>query len=149
MGLRAAKNCCVTVMIGLLLLVNLAGQNTSPSFLIVAHPETPVDKINRWDLSAIFLGKKTIWDGEEKVYPCMLREDQMEMREFIAAIHFKTVGQYRAYWKKRLFSGGGTVPKTFKRTKSLVDYVADRQGAIGVIPAQRVTAGVKVVELEW
>ena len=64
-----------------------------------------------------------------------MRYDESETFEliFIEEILRKRVSQYRAYWKRRLFSGGGTVPRTFEKTTALVEFVAENPGAIGVV----------------
>jgi ABC-type phosphate transport system substrate-binding protein len=57
------------------------------------------------------------------------------------------VRQYRAYWKKRLFSGQGTAPKTFTSSRQVVDYVARTPGAVGVVERGAVNDRVKLIEL--
>ena len=59
----------------------------------------------------------------------------------------KTVRQYRAYWKRRLFSGQGTAPKTFTSSRQVANFVADNPGAIGVVDASFDDNRVKVVDL--
>lgn len=114
--------------IALLLLPVLAGGST-----IVVNSEVDAGKLNADTLEMIFLGKKTLWDSGQRVTPALLNEDSDVSKQFLETILGKSVSQYRAYWKRRLFSGGGTVPKTFRTTNELIEFVARTPGAIGVV----------------
>jgi hypothetical protein len=60
----------------------------------------------------------------------------------------KTVRQFRAYWKRHLFSGQGTAPKTFASSKQVADFVAANPGAIGILDGTYSDDRVKFIELK-
>ncbi|MFC1585924.1 hypothetical protein ACFL5V_10290 [Fibrobacterota bacterium] len=117
------------------------------SYMVIVNSENIIEHITRNELVVIYLGKKTLWENEIRIIPAMLYERKKPMREFIEAELHKTLGQYRAYWKRRLFSGGGTVPRTFRTAKELMNFVARKPGAIGIVPAgTELIEGVKAVD---
>ena len=142
------------LLVGLLLLhsTSIAGEKSGASgevYKIIVNRENPVEQMSREDLARIYLGKKTLWDSEIRIMPAMLREREKATQIFIKAVVRKRVAQYRAYWKRRLFSGGGAVPKTFLTSGGVVKFVSEHPGAVGVVAAS-VTEGeetVKVIEI--
>ena len=77
------------------------------SVRIVVNTEGTPASITREDLARIFLGKKTLWDSDNRIVPCMLEESTPTGEAFLDEVLHKNVSQYRAYWKRLLFSGGG------------------------------------------
>ena len=60
----------------------------------------------------------------------------------------KSVSQYRAYWKRLLFSGGGSAPRTFRTSAQVIDFVTRQPGAIGVVESSAADAArVKVLDV--
>jgi hypothetical protein len=43
-------------------------------------------------------------------------------RDFLRDVLGKSLSQYRAYWKRRLFSGGGTVPKAIQTSEEVLAF---------------------------
>ena len=66
---------------------------------------------------------------------------------FLSGTLKKSVSQFRAYWKRLLFSGGGAVPKVFRNHDQLLDFVARQPGAIGIVEASAVDDRVRVLEI--
>ncbi len=122
-------------------------KSAESSYVVIVNVDNQITAISQKDLALIFLGKKTLWENETRIVPVMMREKQRPMRNFVEVVLNKSISQYRAYWKRRLFSGGGTIPKTFKTHKSLIDYVSNKPGAIGIIPKKSAPEGVKVIKI--
>jgi hypothetical protein len=80
--------------------------------------------------------------------PAMLDEEAPHMQPFLDQVLKKSVDQYRAYWKRLLFSGGGTAPTTFRTSRQVLDFVAKNPGAIGVVEPTAEDDRVKVVDVE-
>lgn len=117
-------------------------------FAVVVPAKSPLARIGEDDLSRIFLGKKTLWEESgTRIQPAMLEEDLPAAQGFLEGPLKKSVSQYRAYWKRLLFSGGGTAPRTFRASEQVIDFVARQPGGIGVVEAAAVDARVKVLEL--
>jgi ABC-type phosphate transport system substrate-binding protein len=115
---------------------------------IIGNSEGIAPRLTREDLARIFLGKKTLWDSGARIMPAMLDEETGPMQPFVEGVLKKSVEQYRAYWKRLLFSGGGTAPRTFRNSAQVLEFVAKNPGAIGVVESSAADDRVKVVDVE-
>lgn len=118
------------------------------SVTVVANPEVELSEIDQAELARIFLGKRTMWESGTRILPCMPNEKSPLTEGFLKQNLRKTVRQYRAYWKRRLFSGQGTAPKTFSNDRQVLDYVADNPGAIGVVASGAGDGRVKTLTIQ-
>ena len=134
----------------LLLVVGLfaarAGQAQTATRVIVS-PDVEVTSVTRAEIARIYLGKKTFWDSGARIELSLLDEESPLTESFLEENLKKTVRQFRAYWKRHLFSGQGTAPKTFATSKQVADFVAANPGAIGVVDAAYTDDRVKLIEL--
>lgn len=122
-------------------------QGVDRSLRVIVSKENKVASLSTDDLNRIFLGKKTLWESGTRIVPAMPEEESPAGETFLAGTLKKSVSQFRAYWKRLLFSGGGAVPKVFRSSSQLIDFVARQPGAIGVVEAQAVDDRVKVIEI--
>lgn len=127
--------------------VSLSGAAAQETVKIIVNPEVDLSNLSQAELARIYLGKKTLWDSGSRIAPSLLNEKSPLTKEFLEANVRKTVRQYRAYWKRHLFSGKGTAPKTFGSSSQVANYVAQNPGGIGVVDAGFEDDRVKVVEL--
>ncbi len=141
----------LAIRFALAVLVTLApvtGAADKAGFSIVVNTESKLTKISDDDLARVFLGKKTLWeDSGTRVQPALLEEELPVAQSFLEGALKKSVSQYRAYWKRLLFSGGGSAPRTFKNSAQVIEFVARQPGAIGVVGAGAADARVRVVEV--
>ena len=124
------------------------GASTQGAVRIIVHPEVAVSSLSQAEIARIYLGKKTFWESGARISPSLLDEESPLTESFIEGNLKKTVRQYRAYWKRYLFSGQGTAPKTFASSKQVADFVAANPGAVGVVDAGYSDDRVKVVEVQ-
>lgn len=99
---------------------------------IIVNAQSGPTTLTAEELESVFLGKKTLWGSGVKVLPALPQEESVPAKEFIETMLNKTVAQYQGYWKRRLFSGGGTVPRAFATNAEIVDFVGKNPGAIAV-----------------
>lgn len=126
---------------------SVLAQGVDRSLRVVVNKDNKVTTLATDDLNRIFLGKKTLWDSGTRVVPAMPEEESPAGEIFLAGTLKKSVSQFRAYWKRLLFSGGGTVPKVFRTSGQLMDFVARQPGAIAVVEASAVDDRVRVLEI--
>ena len=122
-------------------------QDVDRSLRVIVSKENKIASLSTDDLNRIFLGKKTLWESGTRIVPAMPEEESPAGEIFLAGTLKKSVSQFRAYWKRLLFSGGGAVPKVFRSSSQLVDFVARQPGAIAVIEASAVDDRVRVLEI--
>lgn len=119
---------------------------TDQNVFVIANRSLPFDTLSRKELISIFLQKKTIWEGEDDINIAILKEGETH-RQFLWTYFGKTPGQYRHYWKKKVFSGKGRTPMTFRTEKDLMGHVALTKGAVGYISSAVRPSGVKVITI--
>ena len=124
-----------------------SAQGVDRSLRVAVNKENKVASLTTDDLTRIFLGKKTLWDSGTRIVPVMPEEESPTGELFLSGTLKKSVSQFRAYWKRLLFSGGGAVPKVFRNHDQLLDFVARQPGAIGVVEASAVDDRVRVLEI--
>ena len=117
------------------------------SLRIIVSKENKATTLSADDLTRVFLGKKTLWESGTRIVPVMPEEESPAGETFLAGTLAKSVSQFRTYWKRLLFSGGGTVPKVFRTSGQIMDFVARQPGAIGVVEAAAVDDRVKILEI--
>lgn len=125
----------------------VSAQGVDRSLRVVVNKENKLASLTTDDLTRIFLGKKTLWDSGTRIVPVMPEEESATGELFLSGTLKKSVSQFRAYWKRLLFSGGGAVPKVFRNHDQLLDFVARQPGAIGVVEASAVDDRVKVLDI--
>ncbi len=104
----------------------------SDSAVIIAHPDVETKGLNLVALKNIFLGKTTTWGDKKKIVFVNLSGGEIH-KDFTKRYTSKTTSQYKRYWKKRVFTGKGNMPRCFATEKALLDYVSRTPGAIGYI----------------
>jgi len=122
-------------------------QGVDASLRIVVNKEHKLTSLSTDDLQRIFLGKKTLWETGTRILPAMPEEESAAGGAFLTGTMQKSVSQFRTYWKRLLFSGGGTVPKVFRTSLQILDFVARQPGGIGVVEASAVDDRVRVLEI--
>ena len=135
--------------LGLLLFLPrlVSAQGLDSSIRVVVNKENKLAALSTDDLQRIFLGKKTLWETGTRIVPAMPEEESPPGAAFLAKTLQKSVSQFRTYWKRLLFSGGGTVPKVFRTSGQILDLVARQPGGIGVVEASSLDDRVRVIEI--
>lgn len=148
MGLRQVRFAAWVLLAGVALLPGPASaQGVDRSLRVVVNKDNKVASMTTDDLTRVFLGKKTLWDSGTRIVPVMPEEESATGELFLSGTLKKSVSQFRAYWKRLLFSGGGAVPKVFRNHDQLLDFVARQPGAIGIVEASAVDDRVRVLEI--
>lgn len=147
LSIRVSTLLVLLALVAAMLPAPAAAQGVDPSLRVVVNKENKTASLTTDDLVRIFLGKKTLWDSGVRVVAAMPEEESGAGEAFLSVTLKKTVSQFRAYWKRLLFSGGGTVPKVFRSSDQLLDFVARQPGAIAVVDAGAVDDRVRVLEI--
>ncbi|MCP4221573.1 MAG: phosphate ABC transporter substrate-binding protein [bacterium] len=116
-----------------------------PEVMVITNPDTEVSTLKKKEIRDIFTGKKTRWSDGRKIIITILESREVR-KEFLWECVRKTPSQFRNYWRRKVFTGEGTLPKSFRTKKELMDFVAATKGAVGYIsgPADK---RVKVIKL--
>jgi ABC-type phosphate transport system substrate-binding protein len=128
------------------LCASLPSVGAAGDVLVIANKDVPLSSLSQNDVKAIFLGKKTRWENEQKIN-FVLSEVDTTHQDFIQTFIRRTPSQYSRYWKKLVFTGKGRKPKSIKTDQGVVSYVASTSGAIGYISTEAVSSDVKVLSI--
>jgi hypothetical protein len=130
---------CLLIVASLLL---AAETMAAASVQVVANPSVHSSSVSAEDLKNVFLGtKKSLPDGST-VEP-VLAESGAAHEAFLKDVLGKSDQALRNYFKTLVFTGKGSMPKSFASDADIVKYVAKIPGAIGYVSAGTEAAGVK------
>jgi ABC-type phosphate transport system substrate-binding protein len=105
-----------------------------PEVFIISNPDIQISTLNNKDVKEIFTGKRTRWNGNGKIIIATLYDSEVH-RKFLEQFVKKTPSQFKNYWRSKVFTGEGMIPKTFQSEESLIEFVAATRGAVGYISA--------------
>ncbi|MEJ7597462.1 MAG: hypothetical protein WKG01_06090 [Kofleriaceae bacterium] len=115
---------------------------------VVVHPDNPVTEVSRSFLREAFLKKSTRWSRGEEIRPINLARKYSVRDRFTREVVKKTPAQLKSYWSQQIFSGKGVPPPEADTTTYVITYVLANKGAVGYLPADAETRGVKVVKVK-
>jgi ABC-type phosphate transport system substrate-binding protein len=116
-------------------------------YTVIANKDVSTSSLSKQELQAIFLGEKTRWDDGKHITIINLETGDVQ-KSFLQAIVEKTPSQYENYWKKLIFTGKATAPKSTTDQSNVIEFVAGQQGAIGYVAAGEAVGSVKTITVK-
>ena len=124
--------------------VSTSSVSAAAGVQVVANPSVHSASVSTEDLKNVFLGtKKSLPDGSN-VEP-VLAESGAAHDAFLKEVLGKSDQALRNYFKTLVFTGKGSMPKSFASDAEILKYVAKTPGAIGYVSAGADAAGVKKI----
>jgi|SRR5579863_2240445 len=118
--------------------------------VIVANKSVKTAEVNAEDLKDVFSGEKTsLKDGSHAV-PTTLKSGPVH-EAFLKKYVGKGDPAFRAAWRSLVFTGQGSMPKSFDTEADLLEFVSATAGAIGYVSAGANPAaheGIKVLAVK-
>lgn len=122
----------------------LSGSSATASDVqVIANASVGVGEISAADLKEVFLGAKTSVGGGD-VQP-VLAQSGAAHEEFLRAYVGKSDAGLRNHFKSLVFTGKGSMPKSFASDAEIAKYVAATKGAIGYVSGSADVAGAKKI----
>jgi ABC-type phosphate transport system substrate-binding protein len=112
--------------------------------VLVANKGVRISEITDTDLRAIFTGTRTRFADGSHAVPVTLKGGPVH-EVFLRNHVGEGPEEFRAEWRKVVFTGQGAMPKAFDSESSLVEYVAATPGAVGYVSRISSQNGVKVL----
>ena len=138
----------LTALLSLLLLhpVSAAAVTTgSDSFLVVVHPQNPVDFLTRSQVSDIFLGKIDAWDHGGEI-DLVVPDNRSDLScAFAEAIHDRSIDSVQRYWTRQVTSGRLQPPEQKETEAEVLARVASSTSAVGYVSTAADVSSVKVL----
>jgi hypothetical protein len=133
-------------LIPLLALVACCSAASAQDVVLVANKDVRISEIRDADLRAIFTGEKTRFADGSHAVPVTLKggpAHEVFLRNHLG----ENPDQFRAQWRKVVFTGQGAMPRAFASESSLLEYVAVTPGAVGYVSRISSQDGVKFLAL--
>ena len=141
------------VGIATLCLWGLSGLNAqtprSSEIAVVVNPETPVSDLSLEDVRKIFLGDRQYWSAKIPVVLLIRAPGTRERDVTLKEIYQMEEVQFKRYWIAKIFRAeSATAPKIVYSNDMANQLTATIPGAIVLIDARDVGAGVKVLRVD-
>jgi ABC-type phosphate transport system substrate-binding protein len=100
--------------------------------VLVVNKSVQISAIRAADLRAIFTGEKTRFADGSHAVPVTLKGGAVH-EVFLSNYVGESPDEFRAQWRKAVFTGQGAMPKTFDSETAVIGYVAATPGALGYV----------------
>ena len=120
---------------------------SAADYVVIANKGVTTDSLSKSELQATFLGEKTKWDDGKHITIIILESGDIN-KSFLQDIVEKTPSQYESYWKKLIFTGKATAPKSFNEVSKVIEFVAGQPGAIGYMASGEAGSTVKTITIK-
>ena len=114
---------------------------------IIANPSVSASSISSEELKGVFLATRTLLADGSHVEPVVAKAGAAH-EFFLRTYLSKTNTALETYYRSLVFTGKGSMPKTFATDAEVTAYVGKTKGAIGYVSADANTAGVKVLDVK-
>jgi len=114
---------------------------------VIANPSVGSASVAADELKDVFLGSKTTLSDGSAVEP-VLGQAAAAHEDFLKDVVGKSEQALRTHFKSLVFTGKGSMPKSFASDGEIVAYVAKTKGAIGYVSASADAAGVKKIAVK-
>ncbi|CAK0747885.1 conserved hypothetical protein [Gammaproteobacteria bacterium] len=113
--------------------------------VVIIHPGSGIDKLNREDVINIFLGRFRQLPSGISAQPIDLPADQPEKANFYHLLVNKELSDINSYWARLQFSGRIVPPRQARSTEDLLNFISSTPGAVGYLDRTKVDTRVKVI----
>src|SRR5687767_10237911 len=127
--------------------VGATGTVRAAEMQVIANPSVKSAAVSVDELKNVFLGNTSSLSDGSKVEP-VLAESGAAHDEFLKDVVGKSGPALKNHLKTLVFTGKGSMPKSFASEADIVKYVAKTPGAIGYVSASAAADGVKKVSLK-
>ncbi|MBZ5680894.1 MAG: hypothetical protein LAO24_12390 [Acidobacteriia bacterium] len=100
--------------------------------VLVANNDVAISNIRVADVRAIFTGAKIRFADGSHAVPVTLKggpAHEVFLRNYLD----ETPSEFRAQWRKTVFTGQGAMPKSFDTESALLEYVTTTPGSVGYV----------------
>jgi len=114
---------------------------------VIANPSVGASSVSSEELKGVFLATKSSLNDGSHVEPVLQKSGAVH-EEFLKIYVGKTESALETYYRSLVFTGKGSMPKTFSSDAEVAAYVEKTKGAIGYVAAASATGSAKVLEVK-
>ena len=108
------------------------GNGISAEMVFIVHKDCAQDTITKRELKDMYLAKKSSWSDGTKVI-LFMQSKGTHHESFARDYIKKSPSQFKAFWKKRVFTGKGSMPGDYKTDTEMIKAVSEQAGSIGYV----------------
>jgi len=130
--------------LNLLIVLACAATIRAADIKVIANSNVGASALSAEELKGVFLGTKTSLSNGSHVEPVLLKSGPVHeafLKEYVG----KSDSALITYYRSLVFTGKGTIPKTFASDAEVVSFVGKTKGAIGYVGAGASTASVRTL----
>jgi hypothetical protein len=137
----------------LLLIATLAPasdiRSAGAEFAVVASSDVPVDNVSLVDLRKLFLGDRQFWTPNLRVSLLVRAPVARERAVVVWTVCKMAEAQFSQHWIGKVMRADCTAsPRLFSSNQAAMDLVRNMPGAIAIVNAAQVPAGIKVLAVD-
>jgi hypothetical protein len=116
---------------------------------VVVNPDVKVENVSFTELRKILLGNRQFWPSGQPVTLIVRAPVAAERTFLLQRVYDMSEAQYRQYWIAKVFRAEATSgPKVVVSNVESVELVSVLSGAIALMDASDVPAGLKVLQVD-
>ena len=121
----------------------------SVSLTVISNEEGAPAELKKSELKQIFRGGKERWSNGKRIKIALMKPNTTSAKNMCKKVFDISSDDFANYWEEQAFAGKADRPVYFKNVADLQAYVAENQGAIGIIDqAQAASQGIIVVSID-
>jgi len=114
---------------------------------VIANSSVGASSVSSDELKGVFLATKSSLSDSSHVEPVLLKSGPVH-EAFLKDYMGKSESALETYYRSLVFTGKGSMPKTFATDAEVVAYVEKTKGAIGYVGSATATTTAKVLEVK-
>jgi hypothetical protein len=123
--------------------------NAAGDIAVVVNPDVKVENVTFTELRKILLGSRQFWPSGQPVTLIVRAPVAPERTFLLQKVYDMSESQYRQYWIAKVFRAEATSgPKVVVSNVESVELVSVLSGAIALMDAGDVPAGLKVLQVD-
>lgn len=123
----------------------LVCQYTFADLIVVANPQSGVDKLSKDEIINLYMGRNRKLSSGINAIPVDLSAANAEKANFYSILVNKNLPEINSYWARLMFSGQGSPPLQVESVDEALDIIASKKGAIGYIDRKKLDKRVKLI----
>ena len=120
------------IIISFLLLQMNCQASYGEGYVLISHPDNPVEQLTSLEIKRIFLGKMKKWPNGSAIQVVVNINKEIHPHVTKKFFH-KSPSQYSNYWKQILFSGKSMLPVFVKNDEDAKRYVGKYENTLSFI----------------
>ena len=113
------------------------------------HPDVQVENLSFTDLRRVLLGDRQFWPSGQPVTLIVRAPVAAERTLLLKKVYAMTESQFRQYWIAKVFRAEATAgPRIVVSNNELVELVGVLPGAIALVDADDIPAGLKILKVD-